>query len=102
MASGCTRSDYGWIWMPYGSQYTYEGAASDASPYSYVFISQLRMDVVGSTVDLGLGTYPYFGPRGPNGFGWLSRTVPGRVWMGRIPRRRLPADTAAAAAVVVG
>jgi hypothetical protein len=30
-------SDYGWIWMPYGSQYTYEGAASDASPYSYVY-----------------------------------------------------------------
>ena len=30
-------SQYGWIWMPYGNQYTYEGTAYDASPYSYVY-----------------------------------------------------------------
>src|SRR5512141_2586269 len=23
-------SEYGWIWMPYGDQYTYEGMANDA------------------------------------------------------------------------
>jgi len=25
-------SQYGWIWIPYGNQYTYEGTANDASP----------------------------------------------------------------------
>ncbi|MGD0044969.1 MAG: hypothetical protein ABSE84_31985, partial [Isosphaeraceae bacterium] len=30
-------SEYGWIWMPYGNQYTYEGTANDAYPYSYVY-----------------------------------------------------------------
>jgi hypothetical protein len=29
-------SEYGWIWMPYGNQYTYEGTANDAYPDSYV------------------------------------------------------------------
>ena len=30
-------SEYGWIWMPYGDQYAYEGTANDAYPYSYVY-----------------------------------------------------------------
>jgi len=33
---------YGWIWMPYGNQYTYEGTAYDTTPYSYVYLSKLR------------------------------------------------------------
>src|ERR1700690_1250014 len=28
---------YGWVWMPYGDQYTYEGSANDTSPYAYVY-----------------------------------------------------------------
>src|ERR1017187_3920509 len=28
---------YGWVWMPYGDQYTYEGTAYDTSPYAYVY-----------------------------------------------------------------
>ncbi len=30
-------SEYGWIWMPYGNQYTYEGTPNDANPYSYAY-----------------------------------------------------------------
>ena len=30
-------SEYGWVWMPYGNQYTYEGSPNDAYPYSYVY-----------------------------------------------------------------
>src|SRR5262245_53321183 len=27
---------YGWLWMPYGTQYTYEGSTT-VQPYSYVY-----------------------------------------------------------------
>ncbi|HZL20947.1 MAG TPA: hypothetical protein VFG23_24650, partial [Polyangia bacterium] len=28
---------YGWVWMPYGNQYTYEGTASGSEPYEYLY-----------------------------------------------------------------
>src|SRR5262245_30590793 len=28
---------YGWVWMPYGSEYTYEPSSNDAVPYGYVY-----------------------------------------------------------------
>ena len=30
-------AQYGWIWMPYGVQYTYESADGGAYPYEYVY-----------------------------------------------------------------
>jgi len=81
-------SDYGWIWMPYGSQYTYEGAASDASPYSYVYYPSYGWTWLAAPWIWGWGIYPTSDLASKRL--WLvSRTVPGRVWMGRIPRRRL-------------
>ncbi len=56
--------------MPYGSQYTYEGAASDASPYSYVYYPSYGWTWLAAPWIWGWGIYPYFGPRGPSGFGW--------------------------------
>src|SRR5262249_16173672 len=29
-------SQYGWVWLPYGAQYTYEPTVEGAYPYSYV------------------------------------------------------------------
>ena len=63
-------SEYGWIWMPYGGQYTYEGTASDASPYSYVYYPSYGWMWLAAPWIWGWGGYPYFGPRGPGGFGW--------------------------------
>src|ERR1700758_4784488 len=28
---------YGWVWMPYGQQYTYEPSDESATPYEYVY-----------------------------------------------------------------
>ena len=63
-------SEYGWIWMPYGGQYTYEGSASDAAPYSYVYYPSYGWMWLAAPWVWGWGAYPYFGPRGPAGFGW--------------------------------
>ncbi len=65
-------SEYGWIWMPYGGQYTYEGTASDASPYSYVYYPSYGWMWLAAPWIWGWGAYPYFGPRGPGGFGWYA------------------------------
>jgi hypothetical protein len=63
-------SDYGWLWMPYGSQYVYEGTFNDAYPYSYVYYPSYGWTWLAAPWVWGWGTYPYFGGRGPGGFGW--------------------------------
>jgi hypothetical protein len=65
-------SEYGWIWMPYGNQYTYEGTASDAYPYSYVYYPSYGWMWLAAPWVWGWGSYPYFGARGPMGFGWYA------------------------------
>jgi len=65
-------SEYGWIWMPYGNQYTYEGAANDAYPYSYVYYPSYGWTWLAAPWVWGWGPYPYFGIRGPMGFGWYA------------------------------
>jgi len=63
-------SEYGWIWMPYGEQYTYEGGASDTSPYSYAYYPSYGWMWLAAPWVWGWGAYPYFGSLGPSGFGW--------------------------------
>jgi hypothetical protein len=63
-------SEYGWIWMPYGNQYTYEGTTSDPYPYSYVYYPSYGWTWLAAPWVWGWGAYPYFGLRGPMGFGW--------------------------------
>ncbi|HJX52639.1 MAG TPA: hypothetical protein VJ801_07740, partial [Polyangia bacterium] len=54
--------EYGWIWMPYGNQYTYEGSASDEYPYSYVYYPSYGWTWLAAPWIWGWGAYPYFGP----------------------------------------
>jgi len=63
-------SEYGWIWMPYGDQYTHEGVASDASPYAYAYYPSYGWMWLAAPWVWGWGTQPYFGSLGPAGFGW--------------------------------
>ena len=30
-------TQYGWVWIPYGSQYTYEPSFEGAYPYAYIY-----------------------------------------------------------------
>ena len=62
--------EYGWIWMPYGNQYTYEGTSDDAYPYSYVYYPSSGWMWLAAPWVWGWGPHPYFGPRGPAGYGW--------------------------------
>jgi hypothetical protein len=61
---------YGWVWMPYGDQYTYEGTAYDASPYAYVYQPSYGWTWLAAPWIWGWGAYPYFGVNGAWGFGW--------------------------------
>ena len=61
---------YGWVWMPYGDQYTYEGTAYDASPYAYVYYPSYGWTWLAAPWIWGWGAYPYFGVTGALGFGW--------------------------------
>ena len=70
---------YGWVWMPYGDQYTYEGT-STTPPHIPMSTIQLRLDVAGGSVGLGWGAYPYFGVRGAVGFGWYRGLYRARLW----------------------
>ena len=65
-------SQYGWIFMPYGDQYTYEGTLYDAYPYSYVYYPDYGWLWLASPWVWGWGPYPYFGLASPWYFGWYS------------------------------
>ena len=63
-------TEYGWLWMPYGDQYTHEGVASDANPYTYAYYPSYGWMWLAAPWVWGWGGHPYFGPLGPGGFGW--------------------------------
>src|SRR5712692_3853764 len=55
---------YGWLWMPYGAQYSYEPSTVGAYPYAYVYYPIYGWTWLTSPWVWGLGPLPYFG-RGP-------------------------------------
>ncbi|MGD0839177.1 MAG: hypothetical protein ABSB49_21280, partial [Polyangia bacterium] len=61
---------YGWVYMPYGDQYVYEGVATDPNPYAYVYYPSYGWSWLAAPWLWGWGPYPYFGVRGALGFGW--------------------------------
>src|SRR3569623_1954296 len=61
---------YGWVWMPYGNQYTYEGTAYGSEPYSYVYYPSYGWMWLASPWVWGWAAYPYFGVVGPWHYGW--------------------------------
>jgi hypothetical protein len=61
---------YGWVFMPYGDQYVYEGNASDQYPYSYVYYPTYGWAWLAAPWLWGWGAYPYFGVRGPSRYSW--------------------------------
>jgi hypothetical protein len=63
-------TQYGWVFMPYGDQYTYEGTADDVYPYSYVYYPDYGWLWLASPWVWGWGPYPFFGVWGPWHYGW--------------------------------
>jgi hypothetical protein len=54
-------SQYGWIWMPYGSEYTYQPDQDGVYPYSYVYAPAYGWAWLASPWVWGWGALPYVG-----------------------------------------
>jgi hypothetical protein len=72
-------SQYGWVWIPYGEQYTYEPGDSDTYPYQYVYRVDLGWDWLIAPWVWGWGPLPYFGYWGPWHFHWYHGPGVGMV-----------------------
>jgi hypothetical protein len=64
---------YGWLWMPYGKQYTYIPADPQVFPDMYVYYPAYGWRWVVSPWVYGYGPAPYWGSPGPRYFVWYSR-----------------------------
>ncbi|MBS2029337.1 MAG: hypothetical protein JST54_15655 [Deltaproteobacteria bacterium] len=64
---------YGWVWMPYGQQYTYVPADTQLYPYSYVYYPVYGWRWVVAPWVYGWGPAPYWGAWGPRYYVWYSR-----------------------------
>jgi hypothetical protein len=81
-------SQYGWVWMPYGSAYTY--APAGAYPDMYVYFPSYGWRWVVAPWVWGIGPRPYFGVYGWARYGWYGHGFGrwygfrgGPVWAGR-------------------
>ena len=62
---------YGWVWMPYGTAYTYV-TPDYATPYQFVFQVGIGWSWVAAPWVYGYGPWPYFGFAGPYAFAWYG------------------------------
>jgi hypothetical protein len=78
-------SQYGWVWMPYGNQYTY--TPSDGSmPDMYVYYPVYGWCWLTAPWLWGCGPVPYFGVVGPRFYLWFGVGL--GHWYGFGPRYR--------------
>src|SRR5690242_8526365 len=61
---------YGWVWMPYGSQYTYYPTGGGAYPSEYVYYPSYGWTWVVAPWVWGFGISPFFGVYGPSHYAW--------------------------------
>jgi hypothetical protein len=61
---------YGWVWMPYGSQYTYTPTQTGVYPSEYVYSPSYGWSWVVAPWVFGWGITPYYGVYGASHFGW--------------------------------
>jgi hypothetical protein len=62
---------YGWVWMPYGDQYS-SAPEGTTDPYAYVYNPSSGWGWLAAPWLLGWGPIPYFGALGPYRFGWYG------------------------------
>ncbi len=63
-------AQYGWVWMPYGAQYTYEPSIEGGNPYAYVYYPVYGWTWVIAPWVWGWGSVPFYGHFGPWRFAW--------------------------------
>ena len=75
-------SQYGWVWIPYGSQYTYTPTAAGVYPSEYVYYPTYGWTWVTAPWVFGWGIQPFFGVYGPYHYGWYHHAVAYGGWRG--------------------
>jgi hypothetical protein len=68
---------YGWVWMPYGSQYTYTPTDTGTSPYEYLYYPTYGWTWLAAPWVFGWGASPFFGALGPRHFVWYNHAFYG-------------------------
>ncbi len=63
---------YGWVWMPYGDDYTSVPDDGYGAPYMYVYYPSYGWTWLAAPWVWGLGPWPVFGVYGPVHFGWYG------------------------------
>lgn len=66
-------SQYGWLWMPYGREYTYVPGDPQVFPDEYVYYPAYGWRWVVAPWVYGYGPAPYWGALGPRAFVWYAR-----------------------------
>lgn len=67
-------AQYGWLWMPYGSQYASvpeDDGMGDGDPYAYVYEPNAGWTWLAAPWLMGWGPYVTFGDGGGWGYGWF-------------------------------
>jgi hypothetical protein len=75
-------SQYGWVWMPYGTQYTYTPTDTGVYPSEYVYYPTYGWTWVTAPWVFGWGVQPFFGVYGPWHYGWYHHAVAYGGWRG--------------------
>lgn len=65
-------NQYGWLWMPFGQQYTYIPADAQSFPDQYVYYPVFGWRWVVAPWVYGYGPQPYWGARGLRFFAWYA------------------------------
>jgi hypothetical protein len=78
---------YGWLWMPYGSNYTYV-PPNGGTPDMYAYYPSVGWTWLVAPWIWGWGAAPYWGAYGPWGYGWYGYGYGrwfgwGQPWVGR-------------------
>jgi len=65
-------NQYGWLWMPYGQQYTHIPSDTQVYPDMYVYYPTYGWRWVVAPWVYGYGPAPYWGVFGPRYFAWYA------------------------------
>jgi hypothetical protein len=65
-------SQYGWLWIPHGQQYTYVQSDLQVYPDQYVYYPAYGWRWVVAPWVFGYGPAPYWGAWGPRYFAWYA------------------------------
>jgi hypothetical protein len=75
-------NQYGWVWMPYGNDFTAGPVFDGGDPCMYVYSGVWGWRWVAAPWVFGIGPAPYWGVYGYARFGWYGRPWFGHPWYG--------------------